>query len=114
MTKQNTVQMPALYGHLPDVLKEDERVLREKFISYGDSWKRRGGAGAFMVLARKWDRLENYMGQEKPPGNARQWDIFSFIEEDPREEGVLDDIRDLRRYLALVEAECVARGYIKL
>ena len=27
--------------------------------SYGDSWKKRGGVGAFMMLARKWDRLEN-------------------------------------------------------
>ena len=27
--------------------------------SYGDSWRRRGGIGAFMMLARKWDRIEN-------------------------------------------------------
>ncbi|MAF25592.1 hypothetical protein CL634_08490 [bacterium] len=114
MSKPATVQMPDLYGHLPDVLAEDERILKEKFISYGDSWKRRGGAGAFMVLARKWDRLENYMGQEHPDASPKQWDIFDHIEKDPREEGVLDDIRDLRRYLALVEAECLARGYIKI
>ena len=27
--------------------------------SYGTSWRQRGGVGAFMMLARKWDRIEN-------------------------------------------------------
>ena len=66
--------------------------------SYGDSWKQRGGVGAFMMLARKWDRLEKQ-------ANEFNYDVFLAAAEDPREEGVLDDIRDLRRYLFLVEAE---------
>ena len=33
------------------------------------------------------------------------YDVFQTAYEDSREEGVLDDIRDLRRYLFLVEAE---------
>ena len=64
--------------------------------SYGDSWKRRGGVGAFMMLARKWDRLENKVEEFS-------WDVFEAIESDLRDEGILDDIRDLRRYLLLVE-----------
>jgi hypothetical protein len=71
-------------------------TLAEK--SYGDSWKRRGGVGAFMMLARKWDRLENQVSR-------LGWDVFKACTEDTRPEGVIDDIRDLRRYLTLVEAE---------
>jgi hypothetical protein len=66
--------------------------------SYGDSWKQRGGVGAFMMLARKWDRLEKQV-------NEHNYDVFAAITYDSREEGILDDIRDLRRYLFLVEAE---------
>ena len=66
--------------------------------SYGDSWKQRGGVGAFMMLARKWDRLEKQTKKFK-------WDIFQAAHEDKRDEGIIDDIRDLRRYLLLVEAE---------
>ena len=66
--------------------------------SYGDSWKKRGGIGAFMMLARKWDRIENQ-------SNDYTYDIFLALEEDQRPEGLIDDIRDLRRYLLLVEAQ---------
>jgi hypothetical protein len=51
-----------------------------------------------MMLARKWDRIENQAKKEN-------YDIFETIRKDPREEGIIDDIRDLRRYLLLVEAE---------
>jgi len=78
------------------VIDADELEEAEK--NYGDSWKRRGGVGAFMMLARKWDRLE--LQVEK-----HHYDVFRAIDVDGREEGVLDDIRDLRRYLMLVEAE---------
>lgn len=67
-------------------------------MSYGTSWKKRGGVGAFMMLARKWDRLENQVSRTG-------WDVFKACREDSREEGVIDDIRDLRRYLLLVESE---------
>jgi hypothetical protein len=65
--------------------------------TYGDSWRSRGGVGAFMMLARKWDRLENQCKEEG-------YDVFSAIAKNPSNTGVLDDIRDLRRYLLLVEA----------
>jgi hypothetical protein len=78
----------------------DVEVLLEKDLEYGGSWKRRGGIGAFMMLARKWDRIETQVGRVG-------WDLFLAVRIDDRPEGVLDDIRDLRRYLALVEAELV-------
>ena len=76
---------------------EDTEQLHISEQSYGDSWRKRGGVGAFMMLARKWDRLENQT-------IAHNWDIFKAIESDERPEGILDDIKDLRRYLFLVEA----------
>ena len=66
--------------------------------SYGDSWKQRGGVGAFMMLARKWDRLEKQV-------NEHNYDVFASALSDERDEGIIDDIRDLRRYLFLVESE---------
>jgi len=85
---------------LPEVANADVVALLEKSKDYGDSWKKRGGVGAFMMLCRKWDRLEKQVGE-------KNYDIFKAIAEDSRSEGVLDDIRDLRRYLMLVEAEMV-------
>ena len=49
-----------------------------------------------MMLARKWDRIEN---QVKEHG----WNVFLAMQRDKRPEGLADDIKDLRRYLLLVE-----------
>lgn len=77
---------------------EDGRVLFQKEKSYGGSWKKRGGIGAFMMLARKWDRIEQQVQEHG-------YDVFKAIQNDSADEGILDDIRDLRRYLFLVDAE---------
>lgn len=84
--------------YLEEIVQIDVHVLKQKDKEYGSSWKRRGGVGAFMMLARKWDRLEN-------AARLAGWDIFQIMLADRRDEGVLDDIRDLRRYLLLVESE---------
>ncbi len=93
--------------HLAAVGAKDVAKLLVAQKSYGDSWKKRGGVGAFMMLARKWDRLENFLSKAED-----RWDIFAAVEKDRRPEGVIDDIRDLRRYLLLVEAEMVAQGVV--
>lgn len=77
--------------------------LKAKDKEYGGSWKKRGGIGAFMMLARKWDRLEERV-------KNLNYDVFTAVQGDDRSETVIDDIRDLRRYLLLVEAECRAQG----
>jgi len=87
---------------LDGIAKEDILKLHEKEKEYGGSWKKRGGANAFFMLCRKWDRLEHFV-------EKYNWDIFKSIEKDTRKEGVLDDIQDLRRYLMLVEAEMICR-----
>lgn len=90
---------------LAAVASRDIETLKQKDAEYGGSWKRRGGIGAYMMAARKIDRLEEQM---KKCG----YDIFAAIQDDRRDEGVLDDLRDLRRYLLLIEAEMVDTGVV--
>lgn len=98
---------------VPAIAQHDVDVLLKKDKEYGGSWKLRGGTGAFMMLARKWDRIDNLVKRPAymlpdAEGNTRaaeRWDIFQHALLDNREEGLLDDIGDLRRYLLLVEAE---------
>lgn len=85
------------------VAKTDVTNILETDPIYGGSWQRRGGVGAFMMLARKWDRLEQRTQQ-------LGYDVFRAVAEDTRREGVIDDVRDLRRYLMLVEAASITRG----
>lgn len=114
--------------YLAVVAAEDVEFVEKKNRSYGGSWKRRGGVGAFMMLARKWDRLENILSTVGAFGggdkDAQPYDIFQWIRRECENEkeyrgaavgqdgSVLAEIRDLRRYLLLVEAEMMARGVI--
>lgn len=84
---------------LQDIADSDVAGLMVAQESYGDSWKKRGGIGAFMMLARKWDRIENQLCK-----HFEQWDVLHAMLFSPST-GIADDIRDLRRYLILVEAE---------
>ena len=78
------------------IAQKDLDALKRAEESYGDSWRRRGGVGAFMMLARKFDRIEHQC-------EKHGWNIFEAGEAFKGEAGLLDDIRDLRRYLILVE-----------
>ena len=44
---------------MKEVAQNDLEALKRAETSYGDSWRRRGGVGAFMMLARKFDRIEH-------------------------------------------------------
>ena len=93
-------------NNLTTVAERDVDELKQKDAEYGSSWKKRGGVGAFMMLARKWDRIET---QCRP----YQYDIFQAVQKDGRTpNGLADDIGDLRRYLMLVEAELLEQGII--
>lgn len=113
---------------LPEIAQADVAELNQKEREYGASWKKRGGVGAFMMLARKWDRLENMVdemrhytpaGAEPTPITHRgtyaagPYDIFSHVIGSELEggaaESLLDTVGDLRRYLMLVEAEMRAQ-----
>lgn len=86
------------YDVLAAIGRRDVEVLKEKGKHYGDSWRKRGGVGAFMMLARKWDRIENM-------ATAKGYDVFAA-----ERDGVLEDIADLRRYLLLVEGHMLERA----
>jgi len=88
--------MPADFDKINKLALRDIAQLQHAEKSYGDSWRKRGGVGAFMMLARKFDRIENQ-------SQACHWDIFGAILDDMSSTGILDDIRDLRCYLYLVE-----------
>lgn len=82
------------FKELEKLALNDVATLKEKGRTYGDSWKKRGGVGAFMMAARKWDRIENICG-------GACYDIFVVGGENRG--GILDDIADLRAYLLLIE-----------
>ena len=100
--EEKKIMYSEIISLVEEVAKIDVEKLHKAEQSYGNSWKKRGGIGAFMMLARKWDRLEKQV-------NEHHYDVFAAISKDTREEGILDDIRDLRRYLFLVEAEMSLR-----
>lgn len=90
------------YANIRRLANTDVDVLISKGKSYGSSWRSRGGVGAFMMLARKWDRIEKQV-------SADNYDIFkTVITELGDPAGILDDIQDLRRYLLLVESHLTA------
>ena len=96
--------MPANFGHIVQLTVEDVQGLRKAEKSYGDSWRIRGGVGAVMMLARKWDRIENQVEKDG-------YNIFTTIKNDLSESGILDDIQDLRRYLLLVESHLLVEYF---
>lgn len=71
--------------------------------SYGHSWVSRGLRGAYFVMVRKIDRFENQMRQAN-------FDLPAALRMFPGKDGILDDIRDLRQYLLLIEAEIIAQN----
>tara|TARA_R100000773_G_scaffold14396_3_gene13167 strand:+ start:4306 stop:4632 length:327 start_codon:yes stop_codon:yes gene_type:complete len=94
---EDNMQDGSNFNLIQNLADTDVAKLKHAQESYGDSWRSRGGVGAFMMLARKWDRIENQAIKEG-------YDIFKTINNDPSSTGILDDIRDLRRYLLLVES----------
>ncbi len=97
--------------YLLAVSESDVKAINDKEASYQGSWKKRGGVSVFMMLARKWDRIENQVTNYSG-GGVDKYDLFAHLIADQRDEGLLDDMRDLRRYLVLVEAELMARNKI--
>src|SRR3546814_16570964 len=87
------------YAHIRELANKDVDMLIEKGMSYGNSWRKRGGIGAFMMMARKMDGIEN---------QSAGYDIFKSIQKGIElgitNDGILDAIRDLPAYLLLLES----------
>jgi len=88
---------------LRNICGADTQQLISARKSYGESWCKRGGVGAYMNLARKWDRLDK-------AAQDNGYNIFDAIVSDSRAEGTIDDLRDLRHYLLLVEEKLMTMG----
>lgn len=91
--------------HIEPLAKNDAEVVVEKDKQYGASWCKRGGTGAYHVFIRKFDRLEEWT-------KKFQYDMWQAIREDNRPEGIIDDIRDIRGYLLLIEAYAIENGMV--
>lgn len=130
---------PHNMGHMDyidRVVADDLGVLRVKESTYQGSWKRAGGRSAWFMARRNMDRLlvmmehsplkvrphtdiDTTTGKVTVPlgelqRTLRSEDIFAMIEAAPLgEDGtVLAVLRDLRRYMILVEAEMISRGVV--
>jgi hypothetical protein len=105
-------------AHLQPIANDDVHTIHEKEKAYGDSWRRNGGIGAFMIFARKWDRIVQRVTADISPANghpgASRDNILEHIAADHRSEPILEDIRDLRQFLLLTEAEMAARGIVEV
>lgn len=98
------------HQHLAAIATEDVRFTKERDTHYNGSWARRGGPGAFINLGRKWDRLETFM-------EKAGYDLFGEIQrqagpEQGSDGTILAEVRDLRRYLLLVEAKMTQEGAV--
>lgn len=98
-----TLDPRSLGERLDALVVDDVRGLVKAESKYGQSWRKRGGCEAFFNLSRKMDRIEVAAAKA---GH----DIFKAVHMNPAgdgtiggKDGLLDDIRDLRRYLLLVE-----------
>jgi hypothetical protein len=80
---------------IPKLMETDFEYIIAKDQEYGASWLKRGGVGAFMMLARKWDRFA-------PMVQKFNRDPIAMLH---AKRDRIDDVQDLRRYLALVAAE---------
>lgn len=77
---------------------------------YDRSWMKDGGVGAWFTMKRCLDRLPVLVSR-KPSDSGDRFDIFQHVLADKAGTGVLDSVRDMRRYCMLVEAELVRQGH---
>lgn len=90
--------------HLKALAEDLVRELIRKDEEYGSSWLKRGGQGAFMMLARKMDRLDVQV-------SASGYDVFAAIDESVEtSEDLRDTLRDLAGYAFLILSEHIDRS----
>ena len=95
------------FGRLNDITLRLVKFVNDKDIQYGSSWRKRGGAGAFMVMARKWDRIETACEKE-----TSKYNIFDVFKKEARQESILDDCLDLVGYLLILVEHMIEVGHV--
>jgi hypothetical protein len=97
---------PLYHNHLRLLALCDVTEVTRKDMTYGGSWLKRGGRGAYHATIRKLDRMETMLSA---PDVAD--DIFIAIIKDKDEpDGFIEQVRDFRRYLLLWEAASIELG----
>lgn len=105
-------------AHLLKISKIIARFVFDKDRQYGSSWRRRGGVGAFFIIARKWDRIEQacasevFGQQDGEEVEKPKWDLFERFARDKRQEGIKDDVVDLIGYLLVLLEHMIATGHV--
>ncbi len=96
-------RLPEQTKALEEIGHQDAEYVKVKDQQYSRSWRKRGGRGAFFTVARPWDRFESI-------AEMNGYDIFKVLQ-DEHDKGIsghdgslLACVRDLRRYMALIEA----------
>jgi hypothetical protein len=86
--------------YLSQISGYDISHIDHKEKTYQGSWKKRGGIGAAMMMLRKIDRIEVMLKEVN-------YDVFKACSGSKSgDDGtMLAEIRDLRRYLLLIESE---------
>lgn len=108
LTQDDIPDELAYLRNIKDIFDHDLQIILDKDIrQYRGSWKKRGGVGAYFTFVRKIDSLVAQC-------DAGGYNIFKLcIDNGSGDGGTLEQVRDLRRYLALVEAELVQRAYVE-
>jgi len=112
-----TENLYAYHRHMRAIAEADIAYIEKKDVQYAASWKQRGGIGAFFTIVRPWDRLERMLAMR----DEWAYDIFDAIGGEGLagpDGSIIACVRDLRRYLLLVEAhmtevvlgDCAARN----
>lgn len=90
------------HRHLNTVTKADVEYVATKDAQYDASWKKRGGRGAWFTIVRPWDRLESMLKRLYAD------DVFFGLNHEGLtgpDGSLIACVRDLRRYLLLLECE---------
>lgn len=101
-TKRDDAYWAEVEKRLQGVASRIVRRLVTKGRMYNESWRKRGGVDSFMMMARKWDRIEEQAGR------------FGFNsirllrEHEVIVDGPKDDVEDLAAY-CLLHLEYVER-----
>lgn len=115
MTNEDRRSLFSYHQFLGKIADEDLNYIKRKDVQYSASWKKREGPGAFFTIVRPWDRFESIArkGIDGLLTPVPPFDIFGIIQHEGLtgpDGSLIACVRDLRRYLLLLEAEMTQRS----
>jgi hypothetical protein len=99
MNKQTLMEKYPWLKAAPTVANGIIETLFKKEEHYAGSWQKRGGIGAFMMMCRKWDRIEKIAAENG-------YNIFKVLEDNDAD--TIDDVDDLIGYLLMIRGKVMA------